>query len=156
MTGSLLSSVLDSEPILTSLRVQPKSVLMIEDDPVLETALPRVIQSIAPGAEVTWVSSAEAALLEVRSALVAGDRKFDLIVADIFLEGKITGLDFWSTCERLCPEVPVLIMSSMPPEYFMKAIGRDAIMPPFLPKPFRIEEFRQKVDDLLSYSAERR
>jgi DNA-binding NtrC family response regulator len=108
-----------------------KRVLVIEDDPTLQPVLTQILKRAAPRVEVEWVESAEAAWVLLRK------RHFDLVIADILLEGHETGLDFWLSCEACYPTIPVILMSGIPPHDFLNAIGKDHIVPPFLEKPLR-------------------
>lgn len=125
-------------------------VLIVEDDRALETVLNRVLESISPTLTVDWVTTAEEALTRVREASKAG-RPYDLVIADIFLEGQRTGLEFWQQCQIACPGTAIVIMSSMPIDRFFTSIGTEIISPPYLQKPFRLGECKALFEGILRY-----
>ena len=127
-----------------------KNVFIVEDDHACETILNRTIRSIDPSAHVEWEESAEQAILALEKDSANG-KKYDLIIADIFLSGKYTGLELWEACQGKYPDTPILIISSLPVNLFLDRIGRRAIAPPFLPKPFHVGECRQIIEGLLAY-----
>jgi DNA-binding response OmpR family regulator len=127
-----------------------KSVLVVEDDPWIRPVLEGVVASIDPSIRVDWFESAEEALV----ALEARKRDpvmgpYDLVIADIFLEGPGTGLDLWRECEHRFGETPIVVISSLPKERFELAMERDESIPPFLEKPFSLEEARMLLDGYL-------
>ena len=130
-----------------------RKVLVVEDDVELITILDRVLKTIDPNLTTDWVTSAEqaAAMLEehVRNREF---QPYDLILADIFLEGSCTGLDVWKMCQQYFPDVPVVVTSALPVDKFFAAIGRDTISPPFLAKPFLAKECKQVLEGILNYS----
>ncbi len=130
-------------------------VLIIEDDRALEAVLSRVLKSISPEIQCDWVGSAEDALVKIKQGIASKSKKYDLILADIFLEGKITGIDFWQTCQVLCPSTTVLVMSSMPVDCFFETIGSKAVSPPYLAKPFSVGECKSIIEGLLHYGGKK-
>ncbi len=125
-----------------------KRVFIVEDDHTCETVLRRTIQAIAPSTVIDWEDSAERAIATLKRETDSG-RHYDLIIADIFLEGDATGLELWRACERNLPDTSVLITSSLSVDRFLQAVGRDSVAPPFLPKPFYVGECRQILEGLL-------
>ena len=130
-------------------QITSKKALIMEDDLSLRTVLRRILLSIAPLIEIDWVTSAEAALPRIRGDLLSQKNTYDLIITDIFLEGAITGIDFWQTCQVLCPHTSILLMSSMPSDHFFKAIGEIKKPPQFLSKPLHLAECRKVITKLL-------
>jgi DNA-binding response OmpR family regulator len=125
---------------------------VIEDDLCLETILCRVLKEVAPPEleiDVDWLTSAEEALVRIQGGRVTPAKHYDLILADIFLDGRMTGIEFWETCQAIQPETPVLLMSGMPIDEYFKTVGREAISPPYLPKPFSMGECGQIIGSLL-------
>ena len=127
-----------------------KKIIVVEDDHACETLLRRVIQSIDPGALIDWVESAEQATAAIEREHSTG-KDYDLIIADIFLSGKTTGLDLWQAYRDRFPQTPILIVSSLPVNRFFDTIGHNTIAPTFLPKPFYVGECRQIIEALLTY-----
>jgi DNA-binding response OmpR family regulator len=130
---------------------RPRRVLVLEDDMALEPLLTRVIQAVSNGALVDWVTNVEEAKFRLKMWPNHQNPKYDLIIADIFLEGRETGLDFWQSCQFLVPNIPVLLMSSMAIDQFFTMLGQNVIAPPFIAKPIDIGECRQRIKGLLEY-----
>jgi response regulator of citrate/malate metabolism len=128
-----------------------KKIMIIEDDRACEMILRQVIQSLEGDAVIDCEESAERAALAIDKKANEG-RNYDLVIADIFLSGQRTGLEFYQNCREKFPDVPILIISSLAPQRFFESIGRHSIAPPFLEKPFYIGECRQLIEGLLSYN----
>jgi DNA-binding response OmpR family regulator len=133
-----------------------KRVLVIEDDLCLETILCRILKAVSPEIEIDWLTSAEEALLRIEPTRGIAEGGYDLVLADIFLDGHTTGIDFWETCQALRPDLPVLLMSGMPIDEFFRTIGRESVSPPYLPKPFSVGECGQIIESMLKYGRLRR
>jgi len=126
-------------------------LLCIEDDPTLKLILDPLLREIDPLMRVRWVDSAEAGFERIEEA----SRQFEgipfhLVITDIFLEGKITGIDLWSICRSTYPQMPVLVMSSLPFGKFLDFKGaQDGISPPYLQKPLNIPVCRRIIERAL-------
>ena len=120
---------------------KPYRVFVVEDDLDLRLVFQSVLSAVHPYLLLEWASSAEAAvdLLENKIGESSGS-PFELIVADIFLEGTATGLDFWRLCQLMYPEIPLIVTSGMSVEKFTQIIGEGITAPPFLAKPFSLCE----------------
>jgi response regulator of citrate/malate metabolism len=127
-------------------------VFILEDDLELLPVFKKVLESIDPTVLIDTASSVEDAIkiLELRNR-DANESPYDLIIADIFLEGSSTGLDFWHTCEKLYQDTPVIITSAMPVDQFFATLGNHTISPPFLAKPFSIGQCKQMFEGMLKY-----
>ena len=119
------------------------SVLVVEDDQSLRVVLTRILRQIDPNLSIRWVSSAEEAQTELKN-------NHRMVIADIALEGEMTGLDLWKFCEEKYPGTPVVMMSGMPIHQFLGEIKPGEITPPYLPKPFYLGEARQILEWILS------
>jgi DNA-binding NtrC family response regulator len=128
-----------------------RRVLVVEDDHAYETILKRIVRAIDPAIRIDWVSSAEKALQRIGEVYSRGET-YDLIVADIFLSGEKTGLDFWEICQKHMPNTPVVITSGLPANKFLSAVGQRNIAPPFLEKPFTAGECRQILEGFLNHA----
>lgn len=118
-----------------------KRVLVIEDDLALTTVIDRVLRIIDPDIRIDWAVSAEEAASRILDrARNQEGHPYDLILADIFLEGEVTGLDFWRLCQRVFPDIPLVVTSGLPVDRFFRVVGPDEPSPPFLPKPFSVDE----------------
>jgi response regulator of citrate/malate metabolism len=135
---------------------KPRRVLVIEDDMELTTILERVLRVIDSKVQIEWATSAEEATSKlVNRARHTKGPPYDLIVADIFLEGNETGLDLWKLCAQAFPDVPIVITSALPIDKYFTAIGQDMITPPFLAKPFTASECRQVFKGMFEYADRR-
>jgi DNA-binding response OmpR family regulator len=133
---------------------EPHRVLVLEDDWELSAVIERVLRSIDSTLSLDWATSAEDAIEHLKTNLQNGSfPPYDLIVADIFLDGKSTGIDFWRTCQELFPETPVLITSALSLDRFFTTVGRQCISPPYLQKPFSINECKNMFESMLSYAS---
>lgn len=128
-----------------------KRFLVIEDDPGCEAVITRVLSSIDPEAIIDSEESAEQAIETLERRSGAKERAYDLIIADIFLSGKTTGLDFWEKYRDKHPEIPILFISSLPVNRYFDTIGRNMVAPAYLPKPFHVGEAKQIIEGLLVY-----
>lgn len=130
-----------------------KRILVVEDDLELTGILEHVFSAIDPNIHTDWVTSAEEAVSLLEDKTRAGEqRPYDLIIADIFLEGSSTGLDLWKLCQEYFSDVPFVVTSALPVDKFFKALGTETISPPFLPKPFLPGECRQLIEGVLNYA----
>jgi DNA-binding NtrC family response regulator len=102
------------------------TIALIEDDPVLRTALAAAIDDACYNV-VSAASGAEGlAVLE--------SREIDLAIIDIVLPGRMNGLDVVREARRYNPELRVILTSGHPPpsDFDLSAVGE------FLAKPARI------------------
>ena len=81
-------------------------VLLVDDHPLILSALQAMIQELDPDVRVTAVGSAAAA----RSALVA-DADFDLVLLDLQL-GDASGFDVLVEMRKAHPALPVVVISA--------------------------------------------
>ena len=134
----------------------PLRVFVLEDDMDLSAVIERVLRSIDPMISLDWATSAEEALAIIQPSSSPYDWPvYDLIVSDIFLDGKSTGIDFWRTCQESFPDTPVVMTSALSLDRFFSTIGRDSVCPPFLQKPFTPKECKQIFQNMLGYSSRR-
>ncbi len=82
-------------------------VLLIDDHPLILTALQNVIQGIGSDVSVVGVGGARAA----REALAAGDGGFDLMLLDLSL-GDADGFELLAELRSAWPAVPVVVVSA--------------------------------------------
>ena len=81
-------------------------VLLVDDHPLILSALQTMIQELDPDVAVTAVGSANAA----RAALVA-DSEFDLVLLDLQL-GDASGFDVLVEMRKAHPALPVVVISA--------------------------------------------
>lgn len=72
-----------------------KSVLIVEDDLSLRPLWEQIFSSINQMIKVDWAISANEAELLIRYRFKLG-RPYNLVIADITLEGDKTGIDIWN------------------------------------------------------------
>jgi DNA-binding NtrC family response regulator len=118
-------------------------VLVVEDDLSLKTVMTRIFSSVRPDFEITWVPSAESALAKL------SQQSYDLVFADVYLSGIMTGLDLWTYCYDRLPAMNFVLISNLGVNQFFDLVGRERIAPPFLPKPFYVGECKELVSSLL-------
>jgi len=131
-------------------RTNPARVLIVEDDLGLKTIMSRILRQIQPEHLVDWAMSAEKALSFIEDRAKDYDTFYDLVIADIGLPGRISGIDLWRRFRREHPTTGFIFSSAMPVDCFLRTIGND-ICPPFLTKPFSPGECKQVVQGMLSY-----
>ncbi|HTL10865.1 MAG TPA: response regulator [Bdellovibrionota bacterium] len=132
----------------------PKRVLVIEDDLALSTVIDRVLQSLDPSVEVDWAVTEEEARERVMArAEEDPGQPYQLIFTDIFLGGPRTGLDFWRWCQRIYPDLPLVVTSGLATDRFYDALGAGEVGPPYLPKPFTVDECYDLLVGVLNYDA---
>ena len=130
----------------------PLRVLVVEDDQELSTVMDRILKSIDETISLEWATSAEDAIVllkKMAETTPQAGKSYDLVVVDIFLDGKRTGIDLWHTCQKLLPNVPVLVTSALSLDKFFAAVGSDSITPPYLQKPFSPRECKQAFEGIL-------
>ncbi len=124
-------------------------VLIVEDDLTYETILRRILAEIDAKVQIDWVASAEEARSQLNTMAGQKEVAYDLIIADIFLDGEETGFDLWNLCKESHPLTPLIVTSGLPVDRFIRAFGQNEVCPPFLAKPFFVGECRQILENLL-------
>jgi CheY-like chemotaxis protein len=135
-------------------RKKPFRVLVLEDDLELSAVIEHVLRSIDSTLSLDWATSAEGAIVQLtRNLKNDSECVYDLIVADIFLDGKSTGLDVWRACQDLFPETPIIVTSALSLDRFFSTLGSHSISPPYLQKPFTAMECKQVFENMLRYAS---
>ena len=117
-----------------------KRVLIVEDDRAIYPVLTRMIGRMNREVFIEFAASAEDGEWMIRSASQA----FDVIVADISLEGTKTGIDLVNECYFNIKSIPCVLTSA----------NRDLdTRIPFLAKPYRYEDFYEKLSPYLASDA---
>ena len=122
-------------------------VLIVEDDLTLSNLLCEVIETFSPNAEIHMATSGEEAEYYLETEMLKNRDPYDLVVADIFLEGDVTGLDVWKTCDLNHHDTNILVTSSLPVDKFRSYLKHEASCPPYLHKPFTLEECMATIHD---------
>jgi response regulator of citrate/malate metabolism len=144
-----------NRPFLSPIRAKSRTprVLIVEDDLALTTVIDQVLYTIDPHIKCDWVTSAEQAAAKIKEMISeSSDHPYDLILADIFLEGNKSGLELWEFCRDQFPDMPIVLTSALPVDKFLNSIGENMICPPYLPKPFHLGECRQVLEGMLKYA----
>lgn len=75
----------------------PQRILVVEDDRIQWPLWRHILKTVYGNAEIEWQSTeAEAEKLLNEAALQ--NRPFDLVISDIFLKGRDSGIELWNRC----------------------------------------------------------
>jgi hypothetical protein len=130
--------------------VERARILILEDDLTFKPLWMNAIKLSCPEAHVDWVQAEEAAerCIKVRRKL---GQKYDLVVADIFLSGRKTGIDLWSKFGDVIENF--IFVSSLPREKFDVLISAEEYAYPiYLQKPLRAATCADLIKQLLGKS----
>lgn len=133
--------------------LQPKRILVIEDDKTMTVLLGRVLLDMNSDIEIHWASSLEQAVKQlIQNTDIEQSQPYDLVIADIFLEGNGTGLDFFKLMNETYPRIPFLVISSLAFEQVLDALegGTDGSQLSYLRKPFVYNQCKEKVREILT------
>jgi DNA-binding NtrC family response regulator len=134
---------------------QAKRALVVEDDESLKGFLSTVMRTIDPCLELFWVVSARDAVallseFSMESEWVE-DKVVDLFLVDVFLEGKVNGIELWRILRERYPRIPVVLMSSKP---LQECLGERMLAPfekpVFIQKPFSFYRCAQTFQAVLN------
>lgn len=111
-------------------------VLILEDDFTFKPFWTNVIRQSCQNAKIDWVQTEEAAERRIRY-LQKNGFKYNLIVADVFLSGKKTGIDLWTQFYQSVDNF--VFVSSLPREKFDKLVAAEGYTyPVYLQKPLKV------------------
>lgn len=104
-------------------------VLLVEDNPMVRDVVRRQVQAF--GAQVGEAASAEEAML-----MIEAKTPFDLVLSDISLTGKMTGIDLRGELAKKRPDLPVILMTAHGAADILEAegAGGTVLQKPFLKK----------------------
>ncbi len=123
----------------------PVRVLVVEDDPTLREVLQEVLT--ARGLDVVASSRGEEALHRAK------EEPFDLIVADIRMEG-INGLDTIEQARQIQPDIGSIVVSGFASEEeTLRAVKLNVAG--YLKKPFRVPELLELINTFLAQRSEK-
>jgi DNA-binding NtrC family response regulator len=120
-----------------------KRVLIIEDDVTLKTFLAGILYSVSPKVDISWYLTADEALWELSQLNPNSVLDYDLIISDIVTPGITDGIDVWKVCNRDYPSLPVVLTSGASFDEFIQDVSWRSGLPPFLPKPLKVESCKQ-------------
>jgi CheY-like chemotaxis protein len=125
--------------------VLAQCVLVTEDNEEVSQALRELIHSVNHEIQVVTVPTADAAI----QCLSADPGKFALLLVNFNLGAIQTGKAVWDWHQRRCPELPFYFMSAMREDHVYRDFGPGENKPPFLSKPFDIDECLQILEGVL-------
>jgi two-component system response regulator PilR (NtrC family) len=114
-----------------------KRILIIEDDPTMQKAIKLILKSD--------LYDLEDARSGEEAKQIISEKRFDLIITDLFLNG-ITGLDIF---KEYYQHIPVLIITGYGNSALAKIARQEAGMS-YLEKSFNAETLKKKVSELLT------
>ena len=131
-------------------RKTARKVLIVEDDLFLAAIVGRAVYDNNADSDIDWATSLEQALEKMIKGIdQIGQSPYELVIADIMLNGRGTGLDLWKVFCRTYPEVPVMIMSSLPQNEVFEAIGAEEQSNfNFLKKPFSMGDLKTNIKEI--------
>jgi DNA-binding NtrC family response regulator len=135
----------------TQTRTFPKKILVVEDDTSMTVLLGKAILEVFSDAEIQWATSLEQAVTQlIQNTDIAEKIPYDLIIADIFLEGNGTGLDLWKVLSRTYPTIPFLVISSISEEQVISAVPEEQKSSlVYMKKPFQFSQCKESIRNIL-------
>lgn len=93
-------SSLEEEPSTMALSLltdmpKPIKILVVEDDRIQWPLWESILKSVYSDVEIDWETTESGAEALLRHAF-QNNKPYNLVVADIFLEGRDTGIDLWN------------------------------------------------------------
>jgi CheY-like chemotaxis protein len=126
------------------------AILVVEDDHGLETVLKRAISRSEPLVNLTWVGTGSEALDKLEDVRSGRQQPYALILADLLLPNMELGTHVWRFSQRNMADTPFAMMSSVQSDAYLRMFLSGENPPPFLKKPFRVDEFIQFLKFYLS------
>jgi CheY-like chemotaxis protein len=109
-------------------RANRKQILIVEDDPQWKLILSKAVGAVADSPEIVYAGSAEMA-----RAILASDKKFDLVISDYILEGDETGVELWHSA-HIAQTTPFVLISGKSVSEIHRLSGGDKSLPMLLSK----------------------
>jgi len=113
-----------------------KSVLIVEDDRTLKPLWERIFDLIDEDIQVDWITTAEEAEKLIRHRFISG-RPYNLVIADISLDGNKTGIDLWNRYGEEANQFA--IVSGYPISNYDFQSHLDFGLPPYFRKPLNVK-----------------
>jgi CheY-like chemotaxis protein len=126
-----------------------RELLVVEDDLAAQDIWQKILGAVCPTALVRWARTEEGAEMQIRNRLKTGGG-FDLVIVDIFLAGKKTGIDLWRRYG--CGPTRFLFASCVSPGQFASMIDDakgECRMPILLDKPLKLSDCVEAVRNAL-------
>ena len=128
--------------------IQPKSLLVIEDDLSMIQFIDTILDELKPGLEWDYVTTGEEAIEKIRRrGRTRGANPYSLVLTDIFLEGEMTGFDVWLDSMQMFPAMPFVITSSLSFDRYFSILKGVNQTPVYLPKPLTITRCQSVIEE---------
>jgi hypothetical protein len=116
---------------LESSKAVPKRTkfLVVEDDIGVQLMWERMIDAVDPEATILWATTEEGAEILIRDEARSGN-DFDIVVADVMLAGKKTGIDLWKRYGN--GNLQFLFVSGIGRKKFNELLGKGNLEHPYL------------------------
>lgn len=114
-----------------------KNVLLVENDPAWHLIISRALRALDPGAHLHVARTVGQA-----AEILASGEHFDLVICDIFLNGKETGLDLYKFLRAKRKSLPVMMISSLTVEEFNAQFSGASDKPAFFSKSLEVERLK--------------
>lgn len=122
------------------------SILIVEDDESYRPVWKQILDGVCPDATVVWVRTEEAAERLIRAKYLNGER-FNLVIADIYLAGKRTGIDLWRRYG--IDGTRFILVSGSTKQHIFEQFGNANTLPKLLLKPFDINSCAHTLEKIL-------
>jgi CheY-like chemotaxis protein len=117
-------------------------VLLVEDDPAVASMVAASLREL--GYDVARAANADEAL-----PLLDGGERVDVLVSDVVMPGRLSGVDLVREVQRLRPDLPVILATGYS-EDAARAVGVRILL-----KPFPISALVEAVESALAQSRAR-
>ncbi len=119
------------------------SVLIIEDEAIISMDIAAIVREM--GHDVTGIAATRAEAVEL-----AAHRRPDLILADIQLADRSSGIDAVNDILRIAPDVPVIFITAFPERLLTGKRPEPAFL---ITKPYAEEQVRSAVSQAMFFSS---
>jgi DNA-binding NtrC family response regulator len=113
--------------------LDPRKILVVEDDPFLKPLITGIVHSVDHEARVRWVADVDSA------KYLLSCEPFKLVISDFVLDGPENGYDLWKFCKDRFPAVAFVMVSALSRQVLSSYFAMHAVLeaPPLLSKPLR-------------------
>jgi CheY-like chemotaxis protein len=115
-------------------------LLFLEDDEVIRLIVTEAL--VEAGFKVTEAGSGEAA-----TELLQGQHGFNLILADVLLPGRFSGVDVARQARALYPDIPIVFLTGRPD--LLRVLWTHGRHDSSIPKPYRASEVIAAIWEIL-------
>lgn len=123
-----------------------KRVLIVEDDLTYKAMWEHILMQIDPAIKVDWTQSEEQAEKFINKRIQT-NHPYDLIISDVFLSGRKTGVDLWEKYGDWSSHF--MFVSSVSHETFENLMSQGYAAPLYMQKPLIAKECRQLLQELI-------